>query len=268
VRALVLLFILFIASTALAEPGLPTIAERPHSAASLARSRKATAAAKQQLEAAQYAEVPDFAPVIAVLRRVVAAEPADANARYVLAQAVRAAGDKAAAFALLAELRASACDGCLAALVDAAPKALEGNGRWNSDDEADPAFLAIVKDLAGRKSAITTAASDIVATIEALDGPEVAGAPPIDLMPALRHLSAPVVRVTGEPRPGTFRGRAGFATWLRTTPGVFSIAAKGVMTCGETCCHFIADNQGADTTYYLYELCFTPSALTLKLERR
>jgi hypothetical protein len=59
-------------------------------------------------------------------------------------------------------------DGCLAALVDAAPKELEGNGRWNSDDEADPAFLAIVKELAGRKSGITTAASDIVATIEAL----------------------------------------------------------------------------------------------------
>jgi hypothetical protein len=60
----------------------------------------------------------------------------------------------------------------------------------------------------------------------------------------------------------------GFATWLRTTPGVFLVVAKGVMTCGETCCHFIANRQGSDTTNYLYELCLTPSALTLKLERR
>jgi hypothetical protein len=268
VRAPVSLLVLFITSTVLAEPALPKIAERPHSAASLARSRKATEAAKQRLAAAPFAEASELASVIAALRRIVAAEPADANARYVLAQAVRAAGDKAAAFALLAELRASACDECLAALVDAMPKELEGNGAWTSDDEADPAFLAIVKDLAGRKSGITAAASDIVATIMALDGPEVADAPPIDLAPALRHLSAPVVRVSGGPRPGTFRGRAGFATWLRTTPGRFLVVAKGLMTCGETCCHFIADSQGSDTTFYLYELCFTPGALTLKIEQR
>ena len=257
-------------STARADPELPKLAERPHSAASLARSRKATAAAKQQFEAARYGEVTELAPVIATLRRIVAAEPADASARYALAQAVRAADDKATAFALLAELRASACDECLAALVDAAPSALDGNGAWTSDDEQDPAFLAIVKDLVGRKSAITAAASDIVATIHALDGPEVADAPPIDLTPALRHLSAQVVRVTGGPRPGTYRGRGreGFATWLRTTPGTFLVVAKGVMTCGETCCHFIANRQGSDTTNYIAELCLTPSALTLKIERR
>ena len=76
------------------------------------------------------------------------------------------------------------------------------------------------------------------------------------------------MRVTGGPRHGTFRGRAGFATWLRTTPGVFLVVAKGLMTCGETCCHFIANRQGSDTTFYLDELCFTASALTMKLEQR
>jgi hypothetical protein len=256
--------VVVVAGTAVADPALPALVDAPHSAASLAKSRTRTAAVAKRLEEAPFTDAPAYGPMIAELRTIVAAEPADASARFVLAKAYRADGNKPAAYAILGELKTSACDDCLAALINAAPKDLGGNGVWTDEDATDPAFVAVVSHLEGRKSAITAAAADLVATMAAQAQASLTDAH-ADLTPALRHLSAPVVRVVGGPHAGTYRGRAGFTKWLESTPGAFDIATKPLMTCDKTCCRFLGDAQGTDTTYYLDKVCFTARELVLSL---
>ena len=229
-------------SAAASAPDVPPLAETPRSAAKLAKSRRMTEIAAKHLEGAG---PDDAAPIVTALVAAVTVEPANIRARYLLAKAYRAVGDKAAAYAILTEFKVSACDECLQALVDGCPQDLGGNHDWDPNDSDDPTLRAICSHLVGRRTELTPAAEDIAS---------------FDSERAGRHVFAESVRVTGSPKPGTYRGRAAFERWLGKV-SVFELSSEGVLTCGKTCCHFVKNYQGTDITYYLHELCFAKGAL-------
>jgi hypothetical protein len=215
--------------------GADTIATLPRPA-----DRAPSKGAKEKSWALYTGCILDQPGCLASWQRAANIDPSNIDVRAGLADHYYRQGDKAAALAVMEQLKDAACLECLTVLVKPQLRA------WATDD---PFAQRVHKGIHGRHTKYSNAATLVIAALAAGDWSK--------LKPYL-----PAKGGVGLPPNADTSSRAAIQAWLaRVRDGSAIFMSSGLTTCEDDCCYEIWTSMGGDEPAHLMGLCFAPGPM-------